>query len=88
MVAFLLIVGLSFWAMAGFMSSMIGDYLFDERISMERTRMETLAEKLAPSLRDRDVAALLSEMSEEARELGGVMVLTDRTVRCSWTPRT
>ncbi|MBQ8136493.1 MAG: HAMP domain-containing protein [Clostridia bacterium] len=78
MVAFLLIVGLSFWAMAGFMSSMIGDYLFDERISMERTRMETLAEKLAPSLRDRDVAALLSEMSEEARELGGVMVLTDQ----------
>ena len=78
MVAFLLIVGLSFWAMAGFLSSMIGDYLFDERISMERTRMETLAEKLAPSLRARDADKLLEEMRRAADEMGGSMALTDR----------
>ena len=78
MLAFLLIVGLSFWAMAGFLSSMIGDYLFDERISIERARMETLAEKLAPSLRERDVDTLLAEMREGAAGMDGSMILTDQ----------
>ena len=63
--------------MAGFLSNMVGDYLFEERISTERTRLGTLAERLAPSLRDRDSEALDEMMQAACREMGGRLILTD-----------
>ena len=70
-------VGLSFWAMSGFLSGMVGDYLLEERLSAERTRLETLAERLAPSLRARDVDALDAGMQDFAGETGSRLLLTD-----------
>ena len=70
-------VGLSFWAMSGFLSGMVGDYLLEERLSAERTRLETLAERLAPSLRARDVDALDEGMQDFAGETGSRLLLTD-----------
>ena len=61
--------------MAGFLSNMVGDYLFEERISTERTRLGTLAERLAPSLRDRDSEALDEMMQAACREMGGRLIL-------------
>ena len=51
--------------------------MFEERIATERTRLGTLAERLAPSLRDRDSEALDAMMRAACAEMGGRLILTD-----------
>ncbi len=63
--------------MSGFLSGMVGDYLLEERLSTERTRLGTLAARLAPSLRERNVDVLNSAMADFASETGGRLLLTD-----------
>ncbi len=63
--------------MSGFLSGMVGDYLLEDRLSAERSRLGTLAERLAPSLRERNVEALDSGMLDFASETGGRLILTD-----------
>ncbi len=77
MLAFLLIVGLSFFAMAGSLSSMVGDYLFNQRIRSDRTGLESLAVRIAGQVNRCDVQALRSELSLASGEMGGRILLLD-----------
>ena len=78
MLAFLLIVGLSFYAMAGSLSGMVGDYLFEQRIRSDRSSLETLAARVAPLLADDDAEALHSQLLSAGGELGGRLLLLDQ----------
>lgn len=78
MLAFLLIVGLSFYAMAGSLSGMVGDYLFEQRIRSDRAGLESLAARVAPLLKSSDVAALHTQLSAAGGELGGRVLLLDQ----------
>ena len=78
MLAFLLIVGLSFYAMASSLSGMVGDYLFEQRIRSDRTSLETLAARVAPLLADDDAEALHSQLLSAGGDLGGRILLLDQ----------
>ena len=77
LLAFLLIVGLSFYVMASSLSSMVGDFLFEERVTTERAQLKMLADELAPLLSDRDMDALRGEMVRFGGEMGGRVLLLD-----------
>ena len=77
LLAFLLIVGLSFYVMASSLSRMVGDFLFEERITNDRAQLEILAERLSPALRGRDMDSLRHEMLLSGSEMGGRVLLLD-----------
>ena len=79
LLAFLLIVGLSFYIMASSLSRMVGDFLFEERVSASRSGLETLAVRLSPLLRARDTEALRREMVAYGSEAEGRVLLTDQS---------
>ena len=78
MLAFLLIVGLSFYVMASSLSSMVGDSLFEQRIRSDRTSLETLATRIAPLVAASDAQALHSQLLAAGGELGGRVLLLDQ----------
>ncbi len=78
MLAFLLIVGLSFYAMASSLSGMVGDYLFEQRIRSDRTSLETLAARVAPLLAASDAEALHAQLLSAGGEMGGRILLLDQ----------
>ena len=64
--------------MAGSLSGMVGDYLFEQRIRADRSQMEALATRIAPSLYRSDAAALQEQLSAAGGELGGRVLLLDQ----------
>ncbi len=78
MLAFLLIVGLSFYVMAGSLSGMVGDYLFEQRIRSDRLGLEKLASRVAPLYKSSDVQALREQLIASGGEMGGRILLLDQ----------
>ena len=78
MLAFLLIVGLSFYVMASSISGMVGDSLFEQRIRTDRSSLESLATRASPLLAQSDVQALRSQLLTAGGELGGRILLLDQ----------
>ncbi len=74
---FFLIVGLSFISMSWFLSTVVGQYLFEDKLASERTGLEALALRLAPSLRDGDMEQTGAMLEEYAAPLNGRLMLTD-----------
>lgn len=77
MLAFLLIVGVSYYAVATSLVGLVGDYLFSERMSQDRARTEKLAVEVAPvaaAMRTDELQALLETASGE---LGGRLMFID-----------
>ncbi len=72
-----MIIGLSFYVMAGSLSGMVGDYLFEQRIRTDRVNLETLAARISPLLARSDADALRSQLSAAGGELGGRVLLLD-----------
>ncbi len=70
-------MGLSFFAMAGSLSGMVGDYLFNQRIRTDRTGLESLAVRIARDVDNSDVPAIRESLSLAAGELGGRIMLLD-----------
>lgn len=64
--------------MAGSLSGMVGDYLFEQRIRADRSQMEALAVRIAPSLYRSDAAALQEQLSTAGGEMGGRVLLLDQ----------
>ncbi len=77
MIAFLLIVGLSFGAMASILTSMVGDYLYEEKLSSQRTGVESLAGRIAQAFSEGNTATLNAALREEAAQINARMVLCD-----------
>ena len=71
-------MGLSFYAMAGALSGMVGDYLFEQRIRSDRASLETLATRISPLAARGDASALQSQLSASGGELGGRVMLLDQ----------
>ena len=78
MLAFLLIVGLSFYVMASYIGSMVSDSLFQQRIRSDRASLETLAVRIAPLLARSDATALQSQLLAAGGEMGGRVLLLDQ----------
>jgi signal transduction histidine kinase len=77
LIAFLLIVGGSFYVMATSLTSLVGDYLFEQRIRTDRISVEKLAVELEPLYRRAQVSALTERLKEAGGELGGRLLLLD-----------
>lgn len=63
--------------MAGSLSSMVGDYLFNQRIRTDRTGLESLAVRIARDVDNSDISAIRESLSLAAGELGGRVLLLD-----------
>ncbi|MBO4924991.1 MAG: HAMP domain-containing protein [Clostridia bacterium] len=64
--------------MAGSLSSMVGDSLFEQRIRADRASLETLASRISPLMARNETAALRSQMIAAGGELEGRVLLLDR----------
>jgi two-component system, OmpR family, sensor kinase len=78
MLAFLLIVGLSFYIMADSLTGMVGDYLFKQRISGDRVNVEKLAVQVAPLLASADTPDLHNRLIAAGGEMGGRLLVLDK----------
>jgi hypothetical protein len=77
LLAFLLIVGGSFYVMATSLTSLVGDYLFEQRIRSDRISVEKLAVELAKLYSSAQASALTVRLKEAGGELGGRLLLLD-----------
>ncbi len=77
MLAFFLIVGVSFVIMAGTLTNMLGGYLFEQRIRSERAGLEKWAVQAAPFLFAADMEALDGILSRAGNELSGRILILD-----------
>lgn len=77
MLAFLLIIGLSFVVMAETLTNMLGHYLFEQRIRADRAGLEKWAVQTAPSFYRADMNAVGDILSRAGSELSGRVLLMD-----------
>ena len=77
MIAFLLILGVTFYAIATSLIGLVSDYLFQARISAESAAVDELAVSFAPLLERGDAEALHSAMVQAGRELEGRLLVID-----------
>ena len=71
-------MGLSFSVMANSLTSMVGDYLFEQRIRTDGASVESLAVRVAPLLARSDTDALYQQLTDAGGELGGRLLVLDR----------
>ena len=64
--------------MAGSLSSMVGDYLFNQRIRTDRTGLESLAVRIARDMDNSNVPAIRETLSLSSGEMGGRILLLDQ----------
>ena len=77
MIAFLLILGVVFYAVATSLINLVSDYLFQTKISAESATVEELSVRFAPYLERGDAEALHEDMLSAGRELGGRLLVID-----------
>lgn len=77
MLAFFLIIGLSFLVMAGTLINMLGEYLFSQRIQADRAGLEKWAVQAAGYLTFADAGGLDDTVRRAGAELGGRVLLLD-----------
>ena len=77
LLAFLLIIGLSFLVMAGTLTNMLSRYLYEQRIRQDRTGLEKWAVQTAPSLYAAQMDKVARQLTEAGNELGGRVLLLD-----------
>ena len=64
--------------MATWIGGMVGDSLFEQRIRSDRTSLENLAVRIAPTLAQSDAPALQRQLIAAGGELGGRVLLLDQ----------
>lgn len=74
----MLIVGLSFSVMANSLTSMVGEYLFEQRIRTDSASIESLASRIAQQLADGETEELYTQLSASGGELGGRLLVLDK----------
>ncbi|NLD34674.1 MAG: HAMP domain-containing protein [Clostridiales bacterium] len=77
LLAFFLIIGLSFLIMAGMLTNMLGRYLFEQRIRADRAGLEKWAVQAAPFLYAADTQTLTQTLAQAGDELSGRVLLLD-----------
>lgn len=77
LLAFLLVVGLSFYTIASLLTGLVSNYLFDQRIRQDSLSVEKLAATLAPFFSSARTEQLQTSLENAGGELGGRLLLTD-----------
>ncbi len=77
MLAFLLIVGVSYYAVATSLVGLVGDTLFSDRMRQDRMSAETLAAEAAPLYADMRIGELQALLESSGGELGGRLMILD-----------
>ena len=71
-------VGLSFYFIASSLTSLVSDYLFEQRIRQDSLSVEKLAATLAPFFASAESDALAARLSAAGGEMGGRLLLVDQ----------
>lgn len=79
MLAFLLIVGVSYYAVATSLVALVGDYLFDDRMQQDRVQTDQLAAQIAQLYQTGQMSAVQARLEEASGELGGRLMLLDQS---------
>ena len=77
LLAFFLIVGISFIVAAKSMTGIVSDYLYEQRRRDDTLKTEKLAQKAAPLFQSVSSSELNDLLEEEAETMGGRLILTD-----------
>ncbi len=77
LLAFFLIIGISFLVMAGTLTNLLGKYLFEQRIRADRAGLEKWAVQVAPVLSRGDMITLSQQLNRAGSELSGRLLLLD-----------
>ena len=77
LLAFLLVVGVSFYSMTSSLTGLVSDYLFEQRIRQDSLSVEKLATTLAPFFSSADTDALQTAIISAGGEMGGRLLLVD-----------
>ncbi len=77
LLAFLLIVGVSFAVMATSLTSLVSDYLYEQRIRQDSLSVEKLASTAAPLFASARTSALNETIVTASGEMGGRILLVD-----------
>ena len=77
LLAFFLIVGISFFVAAKSMTGIVSDYLFEQRRRDDTLKTEKLAQKAAPLFQSVSSSELNDLLEEEAETMGGRLILAD-----------
>ncbi|MDD3409696.1 MAG: HAMP domain-containing sensor histidine kinase [Eubacteriales bacterium] len=78
MLAFLLIVGVSYYAVATSLIGLVGDSLFSDRRQQDTVAADRLAVEAAPLFASADMDALQQRLESASGELGGRLMVLDR----------
>jgi len=84
LLAFLLIVGASFYVIATSLISLVGDYLFEQRISMDRLNVEKLSVQVAPLYNAYESAELQNLLTQSGGQLGGRLMIVDKDAKVQY----
>ena len=77
LLAFFLIVGISFIVAAKSMTGIVSDYLYEQRRRDDTLKTEKLAQKAAPLFQSVSSSELNDLLEEEAETMGGRLILAD-----------
>lgn len=77
MLAFLLIVGVSYYAVASSLIALVGDYLFREKMDSDRAATERLATQVTQMYASGQFGSLQSAINTAGGELGGRLMVLD-----------
>ena len=77
LLAFLLVVGLSFYTIASLLTGLVSDYLFEQRIRQDSLSVEKLATTLAAFFSLADTDTLQNRLVSAGGEMGGRLLLVD-----------
>ncbi|MGN0780040.1 MAG: sensor histidine kinase [Aristaeellaceae bacterium] len=78
LLAFLLIVGVSFAVMASSLTNLVSDYLYEQRIREDSLSVEKLAATAAPLFASARMDALTESLMASSGEMGGRLLVVDR----------
>ena len=78
LLAFLVIVGVSFAVMASSLTNVVSDYLYEQRISEDSLSVEKLAATAAPLFASARTSALTESLISASGEMGGRLLVVDR----------
>lgn len=76
-IAFLLVIGVSFYAVAASLITLVGDSLLEEKVTVERSTVSALAVSIAQTYQTQGTDACYAELVEAGRQTGGRLLLLD-----------
>ena len=79
MLAFLLIVGVSYYLVATSLIGLVGDSLFSDRMRQDHAAADKLAAELGPLYAERDMEKAQQLLESAGGELGGRLMLLDQS---------